>query len=94
MPAACGLACEVCAFTEACGGRCFPGNDAKSPARFEQLREDFGFSCAVLKCAIEKKVDYCLKCNKFPCNVHYQVLFPYSKGILDFYSKSKDKQKK
>ena len=94
MPAACGLACEVCGFTEACGGRCFEGTNPKSPGRFEQLRKDFGFSCAVLECAIRKKVDYCLKCDEFPCEVHYHVLFPYSRNILDFYKNNKDKQTK
>jgi len=34
MPAACGIACEVCGFKEVCGG-CPPGTDPKAPERGE-----------------------------------------------------------
>ena len=95
MPGACGIACEVCAFkSEAvCGGGCVPGTDPKAPERAEKLREmSGGEGCPVLECAIRNKVDYCLNCEKFPCDVHYEFQFPYSKKLLDFFKESKQKK--
>ena len=82
MPATCGLACEVCKFKERCGGGCVPGTDPRAPKRVEQLDKLFAFDCPVLRCAIENKVEYCLNCENFPCDVHYQES-PYSKKWLD-----------
>jgi len=87
MPAACGIACEVCGFKEMCGG-CVPGTDPKGPERLEQLKQMMGAPCAVLDCAVKNKVDFCLRCDKFPCEVHYQG-FPYSKNLLDVFKKFK-----
>ena len=87
MPAACGIACEVCGLKDACGG-CVPGTDPNAPARLEQLKQMLGSPCNVLDCAVKNKVDYCLRCDKFPCEVHYQG-FPYSKGLLDIFKKFK-----
>jgi hypothetical protein len=84
MPAACGIACEVCKLKEMCGG-CVPGTDERAPARLEQLK-GMGLPCPVLECAIKNKVDYCLRCDKFPCDVHYQG-FPYSKNLLDVFKR-------
>ncbi len=85
MPAACGMACEVCSIREKgiCPG-CVAGTDAKAPAMVEWLKK-MGFSCPVLECAIKSKVDYCLRCEKFPCDVLYQAEFPYSKKLLDMF---------
>ena len=88
MPAACGMACEVCGFKELCGG-CPSGTDQKAPERLEQIKNIFGAPCAVLECAIKSKVDYCLRCDKFPCDVHYQEI-PYSKKLLDTFKKFKE----
>jgi len=43
-------------------------------------------SCPVLECAIKNKVDYCFRCEKFPCDVHY-LGFPYAKELLDTWKK-------
>ena len=94
MPAACGIACEVCTFTSACGGVCFPGTDPRSPKRLEQMRRDYGYNCGVLECAINKRLDYCFQCDEFPCDIHCKVRSPFSKGELDFFKRNKDKQKK
>jgi hypothetical protein len=45
-----------------------------------------GMSCPVLECAIKNKVDYCFRCEKFPCDVHY-LGFPYAKALLDTWKK-------
>ena len=85
MPAACGMACEVCSMREReiCPG-CVAGTDARAPAMVEWLKK-VGLSCPVLECAIKSKVDYCLRCEKLPCDVLYQADFPYSKKLLDMF---------
>ena len=88
-PAACGICCEVCAAYEKCGG-CPCGTDPSVPQRLERIKEMMGAYCPVLKCAMEKKVEYCLSCKEFPCEVHYKWEIPYSRKILDLHSKFKD----
>jgi len=78
---ACGMACEVCKLKEMCGG-CVAGTDERATAFVETLK-GLGLSCPVLECAIKSKVDHCLGCEKFPCDVLYQAEFPYSKKLLD-----------
>ena len=84
--AACGMACGVCKIKEGCGGGCFPGTDPRVPKRLEQLKEDLGWTCDVLTCAMKKKVDYCLGCDSYPCGVLYRADVPYSKRVLDWYT--------
>ena len=88
MPAACGIACEVCGFKETCGG-CVSGTDPKAPERLEKLKQMLGMPCPVLECAVKNKVDYCLRCGEFPCDVHYQGI-PYSKTLLDVFKSFKE----
>ena len=85
MPAACGIACEVCGLKEkgACPG-CVAGTDEKAKAMVEWLK-GMEISCPVLECAIKSKVDYCLRCGKFPCDVFYQAEFPYGEKLLDMF---------
>lgn len=85
MPGACGMACEVCVIREKgiCPG-CVAGTDAKAPEMVEWLK-GVGISCPVLECAIRSKVDYCLRCEKLPCDVLYEAEFPYSKKLLDLF---------
>jgi hypothetical protein len=79
---ACGVACEVCEFFNkgVCPG-CYPGTDEAAPARLEYFSKVY--RCPALDCAIKKKQDYCISCDKFPCDVHYKNEMPYSKGLLD-----------
>jgi len=91
MPAACGVACEVCGFIEVCKGPCVSGTDPRASEWVEKLKT-FGITCAVLECAIKNKVDYCLKCDEFPCNVLYEGEFPYSKNFLDIFKKFKEEK--
>jgi len=94
MPAACGIACEVCMALEKgiCPG-CAAGTDAKAPAMVEWLK-GIGISCPVLECAIKNKVDYCLRCKNLPCDVLYQAEHPYSKSLLDLFKGIKEMLKK
>ena len=56
----------------------------------ERIKEMMGAYCPVLKCAMEKKAEYCLSCKEFPCEVHYKWEIPYSRRILDLHKKFKD----
>ena len=86
MPATCGLACEVCGFLEKgfciVGDGCVAGTDAKAPEKLEKFKAAMGHPCLILECAIKNGVDYCFRCDKFPCEVHYQQEI-YSKKLLD-----------
>ena len=84
--AACGMACDVCKLKLSCGG-CVPGTDSKARERQEAIKKEFGAPCPILDCAIKNKVDYCLGCASFPCDVHYQAGLPYSKTLLDLFKK-------
>ena len=94
MPGTCGIACEVCGLREKgiCPG-CAPGTDAKAPSMVEWL-QGMGLPCPVLECAIKNKVEYCLRCEKFPCDVLYQADAPYSKKLLDLFKGIKEMLKK
>lgn len=89
MTAACGIDCEVCGIKDECGG-CVPGTHPEAPQRSEQIKEIMGAYCPALKCAIENKVDYCLSCDKFPCEVLYKWEIPYSKTLLNLIKNFKE----
>ncbi len=94
MPAACGIACEVCGFLvkgDCPIDGCVAGTDEKAPEKQEKMKALFGHPCALLECAIKNKVDYCLKCEEFPCKVHYRGQ-PYSKDFLDALKGMKEKR--
>ena len=88
MPGACGIACEVCGLREKviCStDGCVAGTDPKAPEKLERKKTALGHPCLILECAINKKVDYCLRCDEFPCEVHYKQGMPYSKQTLDLF---------
>jgi hypothetical protein len=82
MTAACGIDCEICELKAECGG-CFPGTDPRAKDRADELKRLIGLECPVFRCAVEKKVDYCLRCDSFPCDIHYKYNYPYSDLLLD-----------
>lgn len=82
MTAACGIDCDVCELKPECRG-CPPGTDPGARDRLDELQRLIGFICPVLRCAIEKNVDYCIRCQEFPCNIHYKYNYPYSDLYLD-----------
>ncbi len=87
MPSACGIACEVCGLREKglcpVGDGCVAGTDPKAPEKLERFKAAMGHPCLILECAIKDKVDHCTRCDKFPCEVHYQQEL-FSKNLLDF----------
>lgn len=86
--AACGINCDVCRLRKPCGG-CVPGNDERAEERLKEIERMMGSPCPALNCAIKKKIDFCLNCSDFPCNVHYKWEIPYSKKLLDLIEKFK-----
>ena len=87
MPGACGIACEICVLheKEMCSG-CAPGTETKAQAFIEELKGE-GLSCPVIECAVKNKVDYCFRCEGFPCDIHYQAAIPYTNALLDTWKK-------
>ena len=94
MPAACGIACEVCmAHEKGIFPGCVAGTDDKAPIMVEWLK-GIGISCPVLECTIKNRVDYCLRCENLPCDILYKAEHPYSKSFLDLFKWIKEAQKK
>jgi hypothetical protein len=87
MPSACGLACEVCGIKERVGcplgDGCVPGTDPRALEKAEMFKAATGHPCSILECAAKKGVDYCTRCEEFPCDVHYQQGGPFSQQLLD-----------
>jgi hypothetical protein len=87
MPSACHNACEVCGIRERVGcplgDGCVPGTDPKAPEKLAKFTAAMGHPCFVLECAINKKVDYCTRCDEFPCDIHYNKQQIYSHQLLD-----------
>ena len=88
---ACGMACDICKLQDACGGGCYPGTHEKVPARQEQIKRKLGHTCPILRCAREKNVDYCLRCDDFPCAIHFEKEVVYSKKYLKTYKNYMEK---
>jgi hypothetical protein len=85
MPAACGFACEVCSFPDKglCPiDRCVAGTDPRAPEKLERFKKAMVHPCSILECALKNNVDHCIRCDKFPCEIHYQQEL-YSHKTLD-----------
>jgi hypothetical protein len=86
MPAVCGIACEVCVLADKgmcpLGDRCIAGTDPKAPEKLDRFKAATGHTCLILECAINNNVDYCFRCDKFPCETHYQQEI-FSHKLLD-----------
>jgi hypothetical protein len=92
MAAVCGMTCEICELKPECKG-CPSGIDPGAKDRLDELKKLLGFPCPILKCAIENKVDYCLRCDNFPCKIHYKFNYPYSDFLLDSWKAMKEHRK-
>ena len=98
LVAACGMACQVCKLMrdeacEMCG--CVPGNDEKVSDKQKLIQAELGFICLILDCASKKKLDYCFKCDEFPCDIYYTQGeygrgFPFSREWLEKFKAEKD----
>ena len=56
---------------------------------------DKGILCLVLDCAVKRGVAYCMRdCEEFPCEKHFEWLFPYGEAYLEMHIKGKTEQEK
>ncbi len=94
MPiSACGMACDICKLQDACGGGCVPGTHELAQARQDQIKEKLGHTCPILACAMERKIDYCLRCEDFPCKIHFEKEVIFSRKYLTTYKNYMEKHR-
>ena len=63
---------------------------AGQPKLVAQLRL-IGGVCPILNCAVERKVEYCLRdCDKFPCPHFKGGPYPFSEGYLQMQARRRD----
>jgi len=86
---ACGINCLTCRM--ATGGRCSPcgpGTGAQAVKKLGAQLELLGFFCPILKCALDRKVGFCLRdCDEFPCEHFRGGPYPFSQGFLEMQSR-------
>lgn len=81
---ACGVDCNTCrlhiqGICSACGSGLSKQGEKKASAQ----RQLFGQACAILECAIEKGIAYCMRdCDAFPCETFEDNGYPFSKKFL------------
>ena len=82
---ACGINCLTCGLS--LSGRCSPCGSGLSEQASKKLAgqlKAFGGFCPILKCAVDRKVAFCLRdCRDFPCDNFEGGPYPYSKGYID-----------
>jgi len=81
---ACGINCLTCKlFVE---GQCSPCGSGQSEQASRKLASQLrlmGGVCPILNCALERKVEYCLRdCESFPCPHFKFGAYPFSEGFL------------
>ena len=92
---ACGMSCDVCGlYVKGICGTCVAGTDERAQKKLDAQMQSIKMHCPILACAVEKKVDYCLRdCEEFPCTRFQSgfesVLgagpFPYSTSFLTMF---------
>ncbi len=81
---ACGIDCGTCrlnafGFCSTCG----PGTSLEGLKKLETQVRILGSPCPILRCAVENKVEYCLRdCLRFPCERFRSGPYPFSEGFL------------
>ncbi len=92
---ACGINCLTCRL--ATGGRCSPcgpGTGSQAARKLAVQLERLGGFCPILKCAVERKVAFCLRdCDDFPCGNFRGGPYPYSEGFLDMQQRRREAPK-
>ncbi len=81
---ACGINCLTCRlFAE---GKCSPCGSGLSEQANRKLVAQLrliGGVCPILNCAVERRVEYCLRdCDKFPCHHFKGGPYPFSEAYL------------
>ncbi len=81
---ACGMACELCVFLKKgiCMG-CNKGTDEAAVDKLNKFKDEYGFFCKALECAVTNRIDCCLSCENMPCDLLYQEEVPYSRKMIN-----------
>lgn len=91
--AACGIDCGVCRLHVA--GLCSTCGSGISDAgrqKLEAQKRLFGQACAVLECAIENKIAFCMRdCDRFPCEQFSSGSYPFSPEFLAMQERRREK---
>jgi len=70
--------------TGACGISCDPGCGLYSKKICKGCNREFVdlVPCPILKCAVDKDIEFCSRdCEKFPCDI-FQQQYPYSEAYI------------
>jgi hypothetical protein len=80
---ACGINCTVCRL--AAEGKCSPcgsGLSSQAQRKLEAQVIILGAPCPILHCAVERRVEYCLRdCLDFPCPHFEDGPYPFSESF-------------
>lgn len=81
---ACGIDCTVCLLhVRGVCSTCGSGTSMAGRQKLEAQKRLFNKGCAVLQCAVDRKVAYCMRdCQEFPCDAFSQPSYPYGQGFL------------
>lgn len=87
---ACGVDCTVCRLhVQGICSTCGAGTSEAGQRKLAGQKHLFGQGCAVLQCAVDRGVAYCLRdCDEFPCARFAEAslgsgCYPFSQGFLD-----------
>lgn len=94
---ACGVNCTVCRLhVQGVCSTCGAGNSEAGRSKLAGQKHLFGQGCAVLQCAVDRAVAYCMRdCDEFPCAsfaeaTHGDGCYPFSQGFLDMQRRRRD----
>ncbi|MBI4768422.1 MAG: DUF3795 domain-containing protein [Deltaproteobacteria bacterium] len=81
---ACGINCYTCKlFTEGRCSSCGSGLSEQATRKLASQLRIMGGVCPILNCAVERKIEYCLRdCESFPCPHFKFGPYPFSEGFL------------
>ena len=81
---ACGIHCDVCGLlTRGLCSTCGPGDGEEESLKIAAQTRLLGAPCAILECAKEKGIAYCLRdCPEFPCDRFSKGPYPFGEGFL------------
>jgi hypothetical protein len=81
---ACGINCTVCRLhVQGICSSCGAGTSEAGRLKLEAQGRLFGQACPVLRCAVDRRVGYCLRgCDEFPCEHFSSGPYPFAQGFL------------
>jgi hypothetical protein len=82
---ACGINCLTCGlFRRGKCGPCASGTEEQARQKLAVQLGVLGGTCAILQCAVERRVSYCsADCDEYPCERYLSGPYPLSRGYLE-----------